>query len=350
MKFFAKACMLALGFGLVCGVASAKSESAYKVYGKTVSVDQVAKDNKSEFYEIDKKKFELISQAARQAYLDTFFDKLAKKEKTSVEAARKNYFEKNVKISEKEVTETLNKFKDHPQLSKLPKAEQVKQIREYLSSRDQRVVVENIVAAGLAKGELQIIFKAPVEPKFNVVINNEDWVRYGPNPGDIKPMGCKNDCPITVVEYSEFECPFCSRVIPDIKRLLKEYKGKIRWVVRDFPLSFHQRAKPAAIAAICAGEQGKYWHMYGKLFENQTKLGDADFVKYAKAIGVYNSKYKKCVANPAPALAKIDKNMASGVKHGVTGTPAFFINGRRLAGALPYSQFKQVIDSELSAK
>ena len=153
-----------------------------------------------------------------------------------------------------------------------------------------------------------------------------------------------------MVEYSEFECPFCARVMPDIKRLLTEYKGKIRWVVRDFPLSFHQRAKPAAIAAICAGEQGKFWHMYSKLFENQTKLGDSDFVTYAKAIGVYNDKYKKRVDSPAEALARIDRNMATGMKHGVSGTPAFFINGRRLSGALPYAQFKQVFESELSAK
>ena len=329
---------------------TANAESAYKVFGKSVSVDEVAKNNKSEFFEIDKKKFELISQAAKEQYLEEFFERLAKKEKTTSEVAKARYFEKNVKVDEKEVNDTLAKFKDHPQLSKLPKAEQLKQIREYLSSRDERLVVEEVIAAGVAKGDLKVLFKEPVEPKFNLVVAKDDWVRYGPKPDDIKPAGCKDNCPITVVEYSEFECPFCSRVIPDIKRLLTEYKGKIRWVVRDFPLSFHQRAKPAAVAAICAGEQGKYWHMYNKLFENQTKLGDDDFVKYAKDIGVYNPKYKKCVKNPAPALAKIDKNMQSGVKHGVTGTPAFFINGRRMAGALPYSQFKQVIDSELSAK
>ena len=330
--------------------ANAKSSPAYKVFGKTVSIDEVAKGNKSAFYEIDKKKFDLVNQAAQDEYLNQFFERLAKKEKTSVDQARKNYFAKNLKVSEKEVKDTLEKFKDHPQLSKLPKAEQEKQIREYLAGRDQRAILDNIIAAGFAKGDLKIMFAEPEEPRFNVSVVKDDWVRFGPNPGDTKPLGCNNDCPITVVEYSEFECPFCARVMPDIKRLLTEYKGKIRWVVRDFPLSFHQRAKPAAIAAICAGEQGKFWHMYSKLFENQTKLGDSDFVTYAKAIGVYNDKYKKCVDSPAEALARIDRNMATGMKHGVSGTPAFFINGRRLSGALPYAQFKQVFESELSAK
>lgn len=341
--------ILSIGLAVIfsASVASAKSAPAYKVFGKTVTVDEVAKDNKSEFYDIEKKKFELISQNAKEAFLEGFFEKLAKKEKVSVEKARDNYFAKNLKVNEKEVADTLEKFKDHPQLSKLPKNEQLQQIRDYLAGRDKRVVIDNIIAQGLASGDLKIMFKEPEEPKFNVQVRADDWVRYGPNPDDIKPMGCKDDCAITVVEYSEFECPFCSRVIPDTKRLLAEYKGKIRWVVRDFPLSFHQRAKPAAIAAICAGEQGKFWHMYGKLFENQTKLGDSDIDGYAKAIGVNNSKYKKCVDNPVNALARIERNIASGAKHGVTGTPAFFINGRRLAGALPYSQFKQVMDAEL---
>ena len=326
--------------GMTCSIAIAKATPAYKVFGKTVTVDAVSKANKSAFYEIDKKRYELINQAAKDSYLEGFFAKLAKKEKNTVDKARENYFAKNLKISEKEVKDTLKKFKDHPQLSKLPKEERIQQIRDYLSGRDQRVILENIIAAGLAKGDLKVMMEVPREPTYDVVVSNDDWVRYGPKPDNIKPMGCSSDCPITVVEYSEFECPFCARVIPDVKRLLTEYKGKIRWVVRDFPLSFHQRARPAAVAAICAGEQNKFWHMYTKLFESQTELGDDKFVAHAKAIGVYNAKFKKCIANPAQAMSRIDKNMSTGAKHGVTGTPAFFINGRRLSGALPYAQFK----------
>lgn len=328
----------------------AKSEPVYKIYGKTITLEEVIKGNKAGFYEVEKKRFELIDQAAREAFLNEYFERLAKSNKTTLEKAREEYFKKNVKISEKEVNDTLTQFKDHPRLKELKKKDQVKQIRDYLVERDKGKVVENILSVGLAKGDLKIITKEPVEPKYNLVVNGDDWVRYGPNLNDIKPLGCSKNCPITVVEYSEFECPFCSKVIPDIKRLLGEYKGKIRWIVRDFPLSFHQRARPAAIAAICAGEQGKYWHMYSKLFENQEKLGDKDFESYAKSIGVFNAKYKKCMANTAPAMARIDRNVASGARHGVSGTPAFFINGRRMAGALPYSQFKQVIDAELSSK
>jgi protein-disulfide isomerase len=132
--------------------------------------------------------------------------------------------------------------------------------------------------------------------------------------------------------------------------LLTDYKGKIRWTVRDFPLDFHARARPAAIAAHCAAKQGKYWHMYRSLFENQTKLSDADFKKYAGGIkGLDMAAWEKCVAAPADVLAIIDANMRTGSQNGVSGTPAFFINGRRLSGALPYEEFKRVIEDELKS-
>jgi protein-disulfide isomerase len=120
--------------------------------------------------------------------------------------------------------------------------------------------------------------------------------------------------------------------------------------VRDFPLSFHDRARPAAVAAKCAADQGKYWNMYTTLFDNQRNLSDNDLKTYADKIGLDKGKFDQCVANPALVTARIDKNFQSGVALGVSGTPAFFINGHRLSGAMPYSEFKRVIEDELSGK
>ena len=131
---------------------------------------------------------------------------------------------------------------------------------------------------------------------------------------------------------------------------MAEYKGQVRWIVRDFPLSFHDRARPAAVAAKCAHKQGKYWDMYFKLFENQRSLSDKDFEKYAKDIKVDFKKWRACVKNPSSVMALIDANFQSGQKVGVTGTPAFFINGKRLSGAQPYEKFKEVFEEELKAK
>lgn len=327
-----------------------KSAVAFKIGGKPTTLDEVYKQDQASFYDLEKKKFEQIDRIAKEKYLEYFWQNYAKEQNKSVAEAQKVYEEKNLKVSEKEVKETLEKFKDHPSLAKLDKKEQEKQIRDYLTERGRRDLYDGIIEAGIKKGDLVIAYPEPEEPVYNVSITPDDVVRYGPEPTDTKPAGCKDDCPITIVEYSEFQCPFCSRVMPDVKKVLADYKGKIRWAVRDFPLSFHDRARPAAIAAKCAAEQGKYWQMYATLFDNQRNLGDSDLKTYADKIGLDKGKYDQCVANPGPMEAKIEKNFQSGVALGVSGTPAFFINGRRLSGAMPYSEFKRIIDDELAGK
>jgi protein-disulfide isomerase len=137
-------------------------------------------------------------------------------------------------------------------------------------------------------------------------------------------------------------------VLPALERVFNEYKGKVRMTVRDFPLNFHDRAKPAGVAAHCAGDQGKFWSMYKVLFDNQQALTDADLEKHAQTAGLDVAKWKSCIANPAPKMALIEENMQSGIKYGVSGTPCYFINGRRLSGAMPFEEFKRVIDDELA--
>jgi len=337
---------------LLLSAASLYGQAAYKIGSKKTSVSEVYKENQGEFYKLEKQKYSLIERIAHEKYLEHYWQKLAKKKGTSAAAAEKDYFESHSKVSDKELKETLDKFKDHPELKKLKKAEQEKQVRDYLTARKQQEVVGDIIAKGIASKELKILYPEPKEPVFKLEVTKDDHVRYGPSPSDIEPQGCKGDaCPVTIVEYSEFQCPYCARVMPTVKRILAEYKGKIRWVMRDFPLSFHARAMPAAVAAHCAGKQDKFWNMYGKLFENQTKLSDADFATYASAIkGLDKKKWEACVKNPGPIDAKIKNNIDTGAKLGVSGTPAFFINGRRLSGALPYSEFKRVIDDEVGSK
>jgi protein-disulfide isomerase len=350
-KKWAMALTIAASAVGISQVVNAEEQAAFKIYGKTTTVQEVMKQDQASFYDLEKKKYELIQNIAREQYLDQFWKNYAKEIGKSVTEAQKIYEDKNVKVSEKEVKETLEKFKDHPSLAKLEKKEQEKQIRDYLAERGKRDVYDQIIDNAIKKGDLVISFPEPEEPIYKVTVNDGDHVRYGPENSDVKPISCKaDDCPITVVEYSEFQCPFCSRVVPDIKRILADYKGKIRWVVRDFPLSFHDRAKPAAIAAKCAAEQGKYWNMYAMLFDNQRNLGDSDLKSYADKIGLDKSKYDACVSKPAAMERKIEENMASGMALGVSGTPAFFINGRRLSGAMPYSEFKRIIDDELSKK
>jgi protein-disulfide isomerase len=324
---------------------------AFKIDNRSVKVEDLFKNDQSAFFEIEKQKYDLIERMAHEQYLDFYWQQLAKKQSMSVEQAKSDYMKKNIKITDKEVAETIERFKEYPQLKKLSKEEQEKQVRGFLEQNKEQEVTGGIIAAATSKKELQIVYPKPQEPVFNIEVTANDPVRYGPEMSDVNPKGCKgNDCQITVVEYSEFQCPFCVRVLPTVKRLMSEYSGKARWIVRDFPLSFHDRARPAAVAAKCAQQQGKYWDMYAALFDNQKDLSDKAFDEAAKKAKLDQDKFKKCVSSPAAVNAMIDANFESGQKYGVTGTPAFFINGRRLSGALPYEKFKEIFDEELAKK
>ncbi|MFP2962920.1 DsbA family protein [Myxococcus sp. 1LA] len=177
--------------------------------------------------------------------------------------------------------------------------------------------------------------RRPVDPTvFKVPIENS-------------PVHGSADALVTVVEFSDYECPFCSRANVTIEKLQEKYGKDLRVVMKQNPLSFHPRAKPAAIAAMAAGEQGKYWEYHAKLFANQKKLDDASLEQYAKDLGLNLDKWKAELANPKfQDIITRDQALASQL--GASGTPAFFINGRFLSGAQPIANFEALIDEEKS--
>ncbi len=164
---------------------------------------------------------------------------------------------------------------------------------------------------------------------------------------DDDPSKGPEDAPITIVQFAEFQCPYCGQAKETVDQVMKEYEGKIRMVFRDYPLSFHDRAIPAAIAANCAGEQGKYWEMYDQLMANQQSLSEPDLTRCAANAGVDLAAWTTCRANPAQ-VAEVTADFEDGAKLGVNGTPAFFVNGIMLSGAQPFSAFKEITDRELS--
>ena len=290
-----------------------KKQAAFKIGGKTMNIGDLEKDNKGAFYEIESKRFELIENIAQEKYLEYFWQKLAKEKKKSVDEVRKEYLDKNVTVSDAEVKENAERYKDSPQLAKLPPEKREEQVREVLKSRAQWTIMSQIVRDAKKSGDLVLMYPKPEEPVIQLKVKDTDQVRFGPEVTDIQPIQCKgDDCPVTIVEYSEFQCPYCGKVVPDTTRIMTEYKGKIRWVMRDFPLTGHDRAKPAAVAAHCAGDQGKYWAMYKKLFENQRNLADSDLEKFAKDSGVDMGKWNECVKKKETKEAIIDENFQSG--------------------------------------
>lgn len=173
---------------------------------------------------------------------------------------------------------------------------------------------------------------------------------------DIKghPTRGPKDAKVTIVEYSDFQCPFCARGYQSIEQVLKEYEGKVKFVFKDFPLtSIHPWAQPAAVAADCVYKQSPdaYWKVYNYLFENQRDVNAQnlkDKVTEAAGSGIDKAALGDCIDNQK-TLADVKAEQAEGESVGVNGTPAFFINGRLLSGAQPPDRFKAVIDDELAS-
>ncbi|HTY53792.1 MAG TPA: thioredoxin domain-containing protein, partial [Candidatus Binataceae bacterium] len=155
------------------------------------------------------------------------------------------------------------------------------------------------------------------------------------------------DAPVTIVEFSDFQCPYCKRAEASLTEVRKEYGDKVRTVYRDYPLPIHDHAMKAAEAARCAEEQGKFWPYHDELFSDQSKEDDAGLKATAAKIGLNTKQFDDCLDKDKYA-EQIKKDEAYGSTLGVHGTPAFFINGRFLDGAQPPQAFEEVINEELA--
>ena len=157
------------------------------------------------------------------------------------------------------------------------------------------------------------------------------------------------NAPVTIVEFSDYQCPYCQVWYQQVyQQLLTSYPNKIRFVYRDLPLPMHPEAIPAAEAADCAGDQGAYWKYHDALFNQQYGLSRAAYVHYASDLGLDGNAFAACLDSQR-YLDKVQANATDAASVGLNSTPSFVINGRVLIGALPFSDFKAVVDEELAA-
>ncbi|MBI5445761.1 MAG: thioredoxin domain-containing protein [Deltaproteobacteria bacterium] len=217
----------------------------------------------------------------------------------------------------------------------LPPFDAVKaEIAQFVKGQSADGVRQAFVARLKADAKVETLLPPLLLPKVEVKAD-------GPSRGDA-------GAPITIVEFSDYQCEFCARAEPAVKRALAEYKGKVRVVLQSYPLSIHPFAVKASEAALCAGEQGRYWEMHDRLFASQQALQPADLKNYAKALGLDAGKFDGCL-DSGRMTAAVQASQKLGESVGVSGTPAFFINGRPLSGSQPFERFKELIDWELGA-
>jgi protein-disulfide isomerase len=216
----------------------------------------------------------------------------------------------------------------------LPPFSEVKaEIASFVKSQTFQSLRQAYVARLKAEASVEILLPPFLPPKVELKA-------VGPSHGDAS-------APVTIVEFSDYECDFCGSVEPTVKRLLDQYPGKVRVVFQSFPLSIHPHAQKSSEAALCAGEQGRYWEMHEKLFANQKALATENLKAHARALGLDPLVFDRCLDSGRMAPV-VEKNRRLGESVGVNSTPSFFVNGRLLTGAQPFERFLEIIDYELS--
>lgn len=296
--------------------------------GNDITEEDVKKSAGPKLQQAEMDLYDARKDAIDQIIDDRLIDEAAGKAGTAkADFLKKNVFDK-IKIEDKDIEKFYDENKAQMQGKKL---DDVKgNIRGYLYREQHQKVYGDLIASLRKKADVAILIKAP-----KVEIEEGDNPAIGPK-----------DAPVRIIEFTDYQCPFCGKARPTINQVLAEYKGKVRYVLRDFPLSFHKDALKAHEAARCAGEQDKLWEMNKKLFENQRAIKVEDLKKYAGEIKLKMDKFEECLDSGKFADV-VKQNQEYGEKVGVSGTPAFFINGRMISGARPFSSFKEIIDDEL---
>jgi protein-disulfide isomerase len=304
-----------------------------KIGGEEITEEALIGEDKMDFQDLKKREYELKMERLNKLVVDKLVGEEAKKANMPLNEYLDKKVVGDIKISDGE-------FKKFVAEKKIPESQINPQIKERINSYLQTLKRQDLIQAHVAKltkgNPVEVYF---TKPKLMIPVEVGSAPLYG-----------KTDAPITLVEFSDFQCPFCSRGADVVTEIKKKYGNKVKIAFKHFPLPMHKDAVPAAEVSMCVNEQGvdKFWKFHDIAFKNQEKLDSASLEKYAKDAGANVDKVKECVS--AKKFADfVKKDMEYGEKIGVKSTPTFFVNGQLIAGAVPIDQFSEVIDDELAA-
>jgi protein-disulfide isomerase len=290
-------------------------------------------------YEAENQSYKAIESILAKRYFDSLVkDYMKKKNLTNLPLAEQTYLQEKAKVTTEQVKNFIKENADNPQLKGKPYAQQEALVKPYLQNQAAAGYFRSVVTQATANGDIEVTsVKKSAPPKINVEAG------HSPSKGP-------ENAPITIVEFADFQCPYCASAKIILDDLFKQYKNKIRIIFKNYPLiQIHPEAMPAAIAAECANKQNKYWQMHDALFENHKKLGEDLYQKLAQSLQLNINEFNKCRKDPS-IQAQVSSEMDYGQSLGINATPAFYVNGIQLMGAVPKSEFEKVINKELSLK
>ncbi len=305
--------------------------AAAKVNGEVVTYDTLLNGVESELYEAEMKVYELKMNALRGMVLKKYME-ADPAYKGDNDKFLQEVIAKDIKVSDKEVM----KFAKDRKIPETNLNDELKsRIKDFLKKEKTQGAIDSWLGMKTKSSPIEVYIKEPKRPVKNVEV------------GDAPFMGGA-DAKVTIVEFSDFQCPFCKKGADLMTELKSAYGKKIKVAFKHFPLPFHNHAKKAAEAAMCAEsmKKGTFWKMHDKMFADQSGLAMDGLVAKAKSIGLSEDDFKKCLNEGKFSMA-VQKDIEQGKSIGVKSTPTFFVNGQLVNGAQPMEVFKKIIDQEL---
>jgi protein-disulfide isomerase len=341
MRLVPFALLVCLAFAGACSQEEAAQDAdptpAIRIGGETVTVGDLDVWIKDQLFAQETedgkeaKLYEVRAQAAENLVAQRLLDAEAKKLGTDADALLEAEARKRLTVTDEEVQRFYDDNKQS--FGDRPMDEMKAQIRQHLERRAAPEAARAYVDELRKAASVEILLDRP----------RTQVAAAGPARGPA-------DAPVTIIEFSDYQCPFCRRAEPTVKQVLDAYEGKVRFVFRHFPLDrIHPQARGASEAAACAAEQGKFWEYHAELFSGDGQLDRPALDAAAQKTGLDAAAFKTCV-DERKTQALVEADVKDGEEAGVSGTPAFFINGIPLRGALPFEEFQKVIDEELAAK
>lgn len=294
-----------------------------KFEGKDITLDDLEK-NSPDIYSARLEVYKTQKNALEDYIRNAVLEGLAKKEGLAMDAYMKKEMESaKKKISDKDV-EAFLKERKVPDTSRVP-PEVKDQIRGLLH-------IQKLVGSQTKGNQVEFYLKRPKAVKLEFKTAGE-------------PTWGNADAPIKIVEFTDFQCPYCAQARDRLTELKKAYGKKLQIVFKNYPLPSHTEARPAAEAGLCVNEQGsdKFWKFHDSLFDNQKAWTAEELKAYAKKAGADEKKFEECVSSKKFA-AQVEASVQEGQKLGVNSTPSFFVNSQLIKGAQPMAEFKEVIE------
>ncbi|MEN9723183.1 MAG: hypothetical protein RJB38_1169 [Pseudomonadota bacterium] len=306
-----------------------------KIGNQLITEAELIGEDKMDFFELKKREYDLKMDRVNRLMNERLLGAEAQKAGMSLD----DYINKKVVKGDLAISEAeMKKFIADKKIPESQINDQIKErIKAYMQNEKRQTAIQAAIAQLTKSSPVEVYFE---KPKLDVKVDA----------GETAPTMGKKGAKVTIVEFSDFQCPFCARGADTVHEIAKKYGSKVQIAFRHFPLPMHKEARPASEASMCVNEQGtdKFWKFHDKVFKNQQSLDDASLEKFAKESGANVEKFKACYS--AKKFAKlVQDDMEYGEKVGVRSTPTFFVNGQIVNGAVPIEQFSELIDEALAS-